>query len=269
MYELIKNLTENRDNLQNEIQQIEYFLETAPEGRIVFGIEHGQQRTLLVQKGTDGKLKRKYLGQKNLSLKEALARKSYYQNLLPLLTTEKEKTEKDILFYTEADDKKEKCYTSLAEERKRFLNPLYLSDIDYARKWIKTPYETKGITEKEQFFITNRREKVRSKSELIIANALAGHNIPYRYEEKTQIKGCGFPLFPDFTVLNIRTRQVFYWEHFGMMENPEYAVNTVRKINTYTRGGIIPGKQLIMTFESGTIPINTGVIDSTIREYLI
>ena len=37
------------------------------------------------------------------------------------------------------------------------------------------------------------------------------HNVPYHYEAPLYLKGRGI-IHPDFTVLNIRTRQEYYWE---------------------------------------------------------
>ena len=53
---------------------------------------------------------------------------------------------------------------------------------------------------------------------------------------------CGFPgslllfilsnriIHPDFTVLNVRTREILYWEHLGMMDNKEYIESALAKI---------------------------------------
>lgn len=48
-------------------------------------------------------------------------------------------------------------------------------------------------------------ERVRSKSEVIIADILNQEGIPYRYECPLQLKGWG-KVYPDFTVLSERER---------------------------------------------------------------
>ena len=40
-------------------------------------------------------------------------------------------------------------------------------------------------------------------------------------------------LHPDFYCLNLRTRQEFAWEHFGMMDDPDYASTTAEKLRLY------------------------------------
>ncbi|MEE3440399.1 MAG: hypothetical protein VZR07_10670, partial [Ruminococcus sp.] len=52
-------------------------------------------------------------------------------------------------------------------------------------------------------FETQRGEIVRSKSEVIIADALYYANIPYHYEKP--IKVGDRVIYPDFTVLNVKT----------------------------------------------------------------
>ncbi len=62
-------------------------------------------------------------------------------------------------------------------------------------------------------YTTERGEKVRSKSEVIIANLLNKFNIPYRYEEP--FKG----IEPDFTIKNKDKSIIIYWEHSGTSES--------------------------------------------------
>ena len=75
-------------------------------------------------------------------------------------------------------------------------------------------------------------------------------------------------VYPDFTVMNPRTRQIKYWEHFGMMDDPEYAQKAVQKIVTYGQNGILQGKQLIITFETSFMPLNQKQILPLIQEFL-
>ena len=114
------------------------------------------------------------------------------------------------------------------------------------------------------------REKVRSKSECIIANMLDSAGVPYRYEEIVPLNAMfGVFLHPDFTVLNKRTRKVYYWEHFGRMGDPEYAAHALPRISEYLNFGFFPGKDLLMTFESLECPLNTTDVERMIEEYLI
>lgn len=72
---------------------------------------------------------------------------------------------------------------------------------------------------------------------------------------------------PDFTVLRVRDRKVFYWEHCGLMDKEDYANYAVSKFNKYAKEGIILGKNLFATFETGRCPMDTGAIDSLINAH--
>ncbi len=109
---------------------------------------------------------------------------------------------------------------------------------------------------------------MRSKSELTIANALAKHNIPYKYECPLTLKN-GAVIYPDYTVLNVKKRKVMYWEHRGMMDDAEYARHTVARNKTYMDNDIFLGKNLVITEETSTSPLGTNEIEAVIREYFI
>lgn len=72
-------------------------------------------------------------------------------------------------------------------------------------------YRGKGFDESTSEFYTAKGEKVRSKSEVIIADVLSREGIPYRYEYPLYLKGIG-KVHPDFTVLNVKQRKEIYWE---------------------------------------------------------
>ena len=106
--------------------------------------------------------------------------------------------------------------------------------------------------------------RVRSKSEVIIADALSRAGIPFRYEYPTGIKGWG-TLYPDFTCLDTRTREEIIWEHFGLMGDHDYTENAVQKIARYAASGYILGKNFIATFESGATPLSVKQVQAYIR----
>ena len=108
---------------------------------------------------------------------------------------------------------------------------------------------------------------VRSKSEALIDLLLNQYGIPYRYECELKLDNTSF--YPDFTLFNPISGQLVYWEHFGMMDDPQYSINASRKISRYIAGNIIPGINLIMTFETSGNPLSGIVAESKIEEYLL
>ena len=101
--------------------------------------------------------------------------------------------------------------------------------------------------------------------------------MPYRYEFPLKLRGSRsagnkvveHTFYPDFLCLNLRTREEFYWEHFGMMDDEEYANNAAGKINLYAENGLYPGRKLILTMETQREPLNTRTVDKLIKEFLL
>ena len=108
---------------------------------------------------------------------------------------------------------------------------------------------------------------LRSKSEAIIDMLLYTNRIPFRYECELLLNDIS--MYPDFTIRHPRTGQTYYWEHFGMMENPAYSKNACSKLQLYTSHGIIPSIHLITTYETKENPLNADFAEKIIRHYFL
>lgn len=64
-------------------------------------------------------------------------------------------------------------------------------------------------------------------------------------------------------------RKTYYWEHFGMMDQPSYAARTFSKFQLYTSFQIIPSIQLITTYETQEHPLNTETAEALVRQYFL
>ena len=60
-----------------------------------------------------------------------------------------------------------------------------------------------------------------------------------------------------------------YWEHNGLVDDPSYARNMVRKIDAYENNGIFVGERLILTYESEQSILNTRKIEQMVERYLV
>ena len=87
---------------------------------------------------------------------------------------------------------------------------------------------------------TLRGEMVRSKSELIIADRLHAHGIEYIYEQPLALGGQ--TRFPDFTIDDAENGVTYYWEHCGLLGDPEYRARWERKLAWYRDNGILPAE---------------------------
>ena len=132
-------------------------------------------------------------------------------------------------------------------------------------RWQEEPYE-KCTKHPENLLVQGTHGKMlRSKSEAIIDRALYQNKIPFHYEEKLILDG--IILYPDFVMRHPFTGQYFYWEHFGMMDNPDYCNHACDKIKLYCRHGIIPSVNLILTYETKQCPLNADKVEMILQEY--
>ena len=175
------------------------------------------------------------------------------------------------------DDVKEVAFTvgtvtkeeNLNEEIKKYATPLIYNEEKFSELWGKSNnnYTALAFSEESPELISTAGIRVRSKSEMLIADCLTKNKIPFKYEFPIKTTN-GITLHPDFICLNTKTHQQFLWEHFGLMDNSEYAVNMVQKDNLYRKNGFFQGKNLIYTFETKQQPITSREIETRSQRYL-
>lgn len=224
-----------------------------------------QNRTQYYHRTVPDDFNGKYIPNNNISLAKNLAQKDYNQKLL--ISIDKELYAIQKYMQCSPQLTAEELYISLHPERQKLIAPIYEPDECYISQWKNVEYTGKDFYEDIPEFYTSAGERVRSKSEIIIADLLSKENIPYRYEYPLYLKGLG-KIFPDFTTLNTRTRKEFIWEHLGMMDDPMYAENALQKISAYEQNGFFPGENLILTFESKKNPLNQKLLSLLIQKHL-
>ncbi len=143
----------------------------------------------------------------------------------------------------------------------------YLSDRDYILKWKNTDYIGLDFSPDYPEYYTRQNLRVRSKSEVIIADILDEYGVPFLYEKPLHLKSGLF--HPDFTLLNIKTRKELYWEHLGMMDDIDYRNNAFQKLRNYESCGLYPYESVIWTFETGKYPLNTKEIRKMVKQLKI
>ena len=131
--------------------------------------------------------------------------------------------------------------------------------------WGNAEYEHSANHTQNLIHQTLAGHAVRSKSEVIIANALFLESIPYRYECALHLGETTF--YPDFTILHPGTKQIWYYEHFGMMDKASYREAVYNKLKYYGNYGIIPSINLITTYETQMHPIDSTEIDYLIKKH--
>lgn len=139
-------------------------------------------------------------------------------------------------------------------------------------QWENEAYEKNMMFPENLRYETEQGDFVRSKSEMIIANILYQNrnHVLYKYERPLEIieKGRTKIIYPDFTILNINTGKMMYWEHAGLLDNSYYASEFVKKINNYIENGLLPGKDIIITFESQMNVLDIGVVKKLVKSLI-
>ncbi|TDR36058.1 UvrD-like helicase family protein [Tahibacter aquaticus] len=103
---------------------------------------------------------------------------------------------------------------------------------------VPSPVQIDGrLFEESLIHRTARGEMVRSKSEVIIANALAARGVDYFYERALTIDGV--TKYPDFTIDDMESGTTIFWEHCGMLHVPSYRRRWEEKIVWYAKHGIL------------------------------
>jgi len=131
-----------------------------------------------------------------------------------------------------------------------------------------------GLYEERLIHQTSNQEFVRSKSEVIIANSLAASGVEYMYEKPLTLGGR--TRYPDFTVEDPDAGAVFYWEHCGMLHDPDYRSRWERKRQWYLEHGIKPVEEgggdqgsLIVTRDDERGGISSPAIEAIIRKFIL
>lgn len=208
----------------------------------------------------------KYVPKSDVTKIKTYLQKAYDETVLKYLNIELKSLESFLKKSSNFPEKIKNAYSANSDEVKQYLVPIDMSDEDCVRAWMNKPYVGKQMDEDAPFFETDKKERVRSKSELAIANALAKHGIPYKYECPFVLKN-GTIVYLDFTIWDVKERREKYWEHRGMMDDRDYAKQAVFKMKSLMKNGIIVGKNMVITEETATNPLGTDEIETIIREY--
>lgn len=264
---MIQNLDARLSKLQTQCDSLRNKLSTFPEGELSIQ-KNGTYHRWVIKKEEQSV----YCPKSNRSLAEIMALKKYYSLLLldaeeelSLLNSYKRKntsqSRSGALSASDLLSESSPYYELLQSHFSKDKLPVSV------RKWCEATYETNHLHPENLIHTTLAGHKVRSKSEVIIANLLYTNRIPYRYEAALTLNE--LTVYPDFTILHPATQQLFYWEHFGMMDKSTYCDAACNKLKSYCYNGIFPSMQLITTYETGKTPIRSEQVQQIITQYFL
>ena len=205
-----------------------------------------------------------YIPKKERKLAEQLAIKKYL--LLRLDDLQNEKRAIDYYLRHYSPSKSDALLTNTSEYRNLLLSHFKPNSKEIS-EWTNSEYESNPRFPEHKIHKTNSGILVRSKSEALIERALFINKVPFRYECALEI--ANVTIYPDFTIMHPVTGQIFYWEHFGMMDDMKYAKSTGEKMQLYMTHGIVPSINLITTFETKNKPLGYEDVEKIVTEYFL
>lgn len=248
-----KELKERLECLEKALRKVNRELEFVPEGNLRISKCHGRSQYYRVLESGDNL--GDYIRRKDEKLAYELAQKDYNYKLKEEIEKETDAIEQYLNSQMKINP--DAIYSNLSENRQALITPHLITNEEYAKIWQATPYEGKAFAPSDpDGLYTDRGERVRSKSEIFIANKLARLGVPYKYECPVRLAGYR-DVYADFTLLCVPKREERYFEHFGKMDEPGYLQGFFWKQSQYARNGIVMGKNLYATFETKEHPLNT------------
>lgn len=211
------------------------------------------------KKGDNGR----YMKKNEIDLARRIVQRDYDTSIVKFAEKRIKAIKAFLKNYEETDIKD--LYEKMNSYRRELVTTVIISDEEYVRQWQAESYEGKNFANDTQEIITEQGERVRSKSEKIIADKLYALGIPYRYEYPLILEG-NIKIYPDFTILRMQQRDEVYLEHFGLMDNSEYVDSVLYKLNTFEKNGIYLGVNLFFTHETSKQPLNTRALDGMLKK---
>lgn len=204
-----------------------------------------------------------YLKADQSNIKKKYATKKYYKELIKHIENEIKQLKK--IKSNCLEDSIISTYKSIGLGVIRLITPLNIDDETFVKLWCEEGYTGLGFEPNDNSsFYSDRNERMRSKSEVLIANTLNRMNIPYKYECPIQISN-KLSLYPDFTILDVKNRKEKYWEHLGKMGDMAYVAKNIWKLDEYKKLNIRLGINLFVTYENGVSALGKDDILYTIE----
>lgn len=245
--------------IETQIQELKEQLKNLPSANLICARNGKYCKWYQRENGTTS-----YIPKEKRSLAEQLALKKYLTLLLEDLLHEK----RAIQSYLNQHSNTSKSEQLLSvPEFSSLLASHFTPPSQELSDWMTSSYEHNLQHPEHLLHKSISGNLVRSKSESIIDMLLHINKIPFRYECALHLGKT--TLFPDFTIRHPKTGDVYYWEHFGLMDNPTYSQNAYSKLQLYTSHGIIPSIQLITTYETKDNPLSTDIVEKIIAYYFL
>ncbi len=263
MNRLLKELLVEKEKLENIIDFSENVIKNAPQGKVRVSKCHNSKQFYYHDESSETP-NGKYMRKSEEELASRIVEREYYEKLLKVCYKRNREIEKMISCIQSTEI--EEVYELMPKIKRECFDPVVISKELFRQRWESKVYEGKIFAEDYPEIYSEKGERVRSKTEKIIADKLYKEGIPYRYEESLELKDRRV-IYPDFKILNIENRKEIILEHFGMMDDENYVSKTLMKLKLYEKSGFVLGKDLLITFETSIEPFDSRQFDRMLREH--
>lgn len=241
-----------RDSINSEIEFYKVFrkqladrLRNLPAGKLYYKMCNGRRRPFVMENGTE-----KYLSQKYIKRIAGLQNRREIEQCLRKLDTNLEilETINSNFFDFEAVVPSFVDVPSVGSCEGRKAQTEIAAIMD---RWAEVsgghPYH-KGN------FIASDKTALKSRVEMILHEHFLSLDLCFAYERMLLIDGEEW--YPDFSFIRESDGQMILWEHFGMMNDPQYFNTALYKQDKYASSGFLPYKNIVYTYDFGNDSID-------------
>ena len=206
-----------------------------------------------------------YIKKSNRDFAKLLARKAFWKHMLSAKEANLEVCRLFLDSFNSDDQIMQEFFDKMPDARALLSNPGSMPKD--AWNWQFEPYAKKTDHLEELKIQTLRGEKVRSKSEALIANLLYMIPLPYQYEREWIL--LGEIAHPDFTIRHPKTGILYPLEHFGMMDTPRYKRRALHRIEQFAGTGYYPNINFFVSFETDSDAPDLPLLDYQLRRFFL
>lgn len=270
---LLNELLDARSELTKLIEKLSELEQNEPDG--VISVKTINNRPACYVRTDSSDKTGRYLPKDRPEQIRALSQKLYNHKLKKACMEELGQYSKCLELLNKVNTSADDILKTIPEPLRDFVDTNVMLDEQTAAEFEKERDYADNPRESDQVFISPRGERFKSKSEWIIADVLRQHGVPFFYEKPfengiyEELRTSKYNLHPDFTCLNKRTGKIYYWEHFGRLDDPWYVVKFIERIQNYAAYGVFLGSELMISVESKKVPLRISYIKGLIEKYLL
>lgn len=259
----IKFLKDRMRFLEERVKEARSTLENLPDGNLSICERSGHPHYYACGlKDRNGRTVKKYITRENEAYAADLAHKAYLKEQLRCDLLQIKALERFIQDYEKGSITRVKFKSP--EHFFRLLRKRISASFEECQQKLNEMFQSSTKRPEGKRFSTISGVMVRSKSEVEIANLLYTLEIPFVYEPVIIING--IEITPDFIFMIPGTGTIYMWEHFGMMDDPDYSRTSLHKLETLSLDGWILGQNLIVTTETYDSPFNMEKASYALRQ---